>query len=115
MSVSFGCRCPERRKPVGQRRWVVIARRCNYSAFNGCHYTPSDWSEIYCLTCGALGRTKAAYVAGLLDAKPDLSEMTGPTTHCRDCGQKKGGGHACLRSISFDPASGSQITKVRKL
>ena len=68
MSVSFGCRCPERRKPVGERRWVVVMRQCHYSTFSGRRYTPSDWSLIRCLNCGAVGRTKAAYVAELRNA-----------------------------------------------
>lgn len=68
MAVSFGCKCPERRKPIGERRWVVSQRHCNHSAFNGYHYTPSDWSEVWCLECRAVGRTKAAYVSSLRDA-----------------------------------------------
>jgi hypothetical protein len=79
MSVSFGCNfnrsskpptmatCPERAKPAGDRAWEVWARFCNHSAFNGYHETSSDWSSIYCKTCGALGRTKAGYVHVLPD------------------------------------------------
>lgn len=44
---------------------VVTALRCNYSAFNGHHYTPSDYSEIRCLDTGTVWRTKAAYVDDL--------------------------------------------------
>ena len=67
MSVSFGCKCPERRKPAASRRWVVLQRCCNHSAFNGYRWTPSDYSCIYCLTCHAIGRTKARYVEFLRD------------------------------------------------
>jgi hypothetical protein len=67
MSVSFGCRCPERRKPVRERNWVVIVRKGNYSAFNGYRFTLSDYSEVYCKSCRALGRTKAKYVDELPD------------------------------------------------
>lgn len=66
MSVSFSCKCEERsKKLVQQRNWVVIEYRCNYSAFNGYHYTSSDYSLVMCLTCGAIGRTKAKYVEDL--------------------------------------------------
>lgn len=45
----------------------VSQRMCNHSAFNGYHYTPSDYSEIMCLNCGWRWRTKADYVPGLSD------------------------------------------------
>jgi hypothetical protein len=48
--------------------WVVVARHCNHSAFNGYHYTPSDWSGIKCLDCGRYWRTKAEYVTALPNA-----------------------------------------------
>ena len=79
MSVSFNCgsptafldrtrECPERKKHVRDRNWVVSQRMCNHSAFNGYHYTPSDYSTVRCKSCGAVGRTKADYVALLRDA-----------------------------------------------
>lgn len=67
MSVSFSCHCEERQKPVHERNWRVISRCCNHSAFNGYHYTFSDYSAVICLTCGISGRTKAAYVDKLKD------------------------------------------------
>ena len=70
MSQSFSCHCAERKKPVEERNWVVFVRKANYSAFNGYHYTPSDYSEVYCCSCGALGRTKAKYVDKLRDGDP---------------------------------------------
>jgi hypothetical protein len=68
MSVPFGCHCPERAKPVNQRKWRVTQRLCNHSAFNGYRYTPSDYSTVMCMACNAVGRTKAKYVAYLADA-----------------------------------------------
>ena len=68
MSMSFGCRCAERRKPVVDRAWKVTQRQCNHSAFNGYQYTPSDYSTVMCLVCGAIGRTKARFVGALKDA-----------------------------------------------
>lgn len=62
MSVSFGCKCEERKKPVEERRWEVLSYKCNHSAFNGYHRTPSDYSTVNCLSCGQSGRTKAAFV-----------------------------------------------------
>ena len=67
MSESFGCHCPERGKPIRERRWVVMQRDCHHSAFSGYHQTPSDYSTVWCLACGAAGRTKARYVAQLVD------------------------------------------------
>ena len=69
MAVSFGCKCDERAKPIRERNWRVIHRLCNYSAFSGYRWTPSDWSLIKCFTCGALGRTKAKYVERLRDGR----------------------------------------------
>lgn len=69
MSVSFSCRCAERAKPAQARAWVVVQRQCNYSAFNGYRYTPSEYSLVFCQACGALGRTKAEYVAKLQNGK----------------------------------------------
>lgn len=52
-----------------REHWRVAMYRCNYSAFNGYHYTPSDYSEIICERaeggCGARWRTKAKYVETL--------------------------------------------------
>lgn len=50
--------------------WVVIDRKCNYSAFNGYRRTRSAWSRVRCDSpgCGRMWRTKAAYVDGLPDA-----------------------------------------------
>ena len=71
MAVSFGCKCPERDKPVADRAWVVIDRRCHHSAFSGYHRTPSDYSTVHCRCCRAVGRTKAAYVDQLPDGTFD--------------------------------------------
>lgn len=48
--------------------WVVVMRKCNYSAFSGYHYTPSAYSGIRCTACNRYWRTKAAHVASLPDA-----------------------------------------------
>ena len=65
MSVSFSCKCEERKKPIKERNWEIVQYKCNYSAFNGYHYTPSNYSHIRCNTCQACGRTKANYVTTL--------------------------------------------------
>ncbi|GAB4327423.1 MAG: hypothetical protein Kow0037_00970 [Calditrichia bacterium] len=69
MSISFGCNCEERRKPVLKRNWVVTMRKYNCSAFNGYKRTPSDYSEVRCLRCGKVGRTKAQYVDQLRNSQ----------------------------------------------
>lgn len=45
--------------------WWCYQYRCNFSAFNGYHQTPSDYSGVKCEHCGRRWRTKAAYVEGL--------------------------------------------------
>lgn len=69
MSVSFGCRCPESKKPVRERAWVVVQRLSHCSAFAGYHQTPSRYSTVFCKCCRALGRTKASYVRELPDGR----------------------------------------------
>lgn len=63
MSGGQICRCPESKKPLLERRWRVTQWRCNHSAFNGHHKTPSDYSAIVCEAPGCVGawRTKADY------------------------------------------------------
>lgn len=77
MSVSFGCHCPERQKPVAERRWFVIQRNCRCSAFDGYRTMRSAWSSVVCLSCSALGRTRAAYVDRLKDAPADWYSRMG--------------------------------------
>lgn len=69
MSFPINCHCPERSKPPAKRNWAVTQRRSNRSAFNGYHETYSDYSAIVCLSCGHGGRTKAAYVDELPNAR----------------------------------------------
>lgn len=64
MSGGRACNC----KP---RNIEVLQRKCNHSAFNGYRYTPSDYSLVRCLKCGAVWRTKAKYVDKALDAKDE--------------------------------------------
>jgi hypothetical protein len=63
MSGGPVCKCGKR------DAWRVWRHRCNYSAFNGYRYTPSDYSLVCCEPerggCSALWRTKARYVDGL--------------------------------------------------
>lgn len=69
MAVSFSCKCGERHKPAKRRAWAVYQRMCNHSAFNGRRFTPSDYSDLVCHVCGAVGRTKAGYVKDIPDFK----------------------------------------------
>lgn len=74
MSVSFSCHCEERKKPVEKRNWIVLTRKGNHSYFEypkgGFH--PSNYSTVYCCSCGSMGRTKAKYVEKLRDGSWDL-------------------------------------------
>jgi hypothetical protein len=65
--LSGGTACLYRKEHF--EHWVVTVRRANYSAFNGYHRTPSDYSEIRCTVCPTRWRTKAAYVDRLPDEK----------------------------------------------
>lgn len=68
MSGGEYCRCQHKNDPDHRERyWHVLQRECNHSAFNGYHYTPSDYSQIGCSCCLRLWRTKAAYVNTLAD------------------------------------------------
>jgi hypothetical protein len=66
MGSAPACKCGKR------DAWRVTARLCNYSAFNGYRWTPSEYSEVECAShlggCGARWRTKALYVGGLPNA-----------------------------------------------
>ena len=75
MSAHNPCVCGERLKPLAERKWVVTQYRCNHSAFNGYHRTPSAYSAIRCEgttesghRCTGFWRTKAAYVERLRKA-----------------------------------------------
>ena len=65
MSGGPVCCCEERAKPMAERKWRVLQRYCNHSAFNGYHRTPSDWSTVQCESCGRHWRTRAKYVGRL--------------------------------------------------
>lgn len=54
--------------------WVVTVREGNFSAFNGGHFTPSDYSALRCNICGRCWRSKAGYVRHLPDARQDQEE-----------------------------------------
>lgn len=84
MSGGAACQCSEKSEPLTQpagsnrpaRLWRVLQRRCNHSAFNGYHRTPSEYSTIQCLRCGAAWRTKADYVWRLPDRAEDERDIT---------------------------------------
>lgn len=56
------------KNPKHKPSWRVLARRVNYSAFNGGRATPSDYSQLHCPMCSTSWRTKAAYVDEIPDA-----------------------------------------------
>jgi hypothetical protein len=68
MAKAFSCKCEERKKPVEERNWFVILRRWNCGAFEPAGGSPSNYSSVFCGTCGDGGRTKANYVRELPDA-----------------------------------------------
>lgn len=54
-------RCPRCRS----RRVAVAVLKGNYSAFGGYRFTPSDYSGVRCLDCGAYWRTRSDKVYNL--------------------------------------------------
>jgi hypothetical protein len=57
--------------------WWVYQRQCNFSAFNGYHFTPSEYSGCQCGICGRVWRTRAAYTGTLPDSPPQLGGSPG--------------------------------------
>lgn len=58
-------RCTDGQPGHPLREVEVVQYRCNYSAFSGYCWTPSDYSGLRCSACGTFWRTKAAYVEAL--------------------------------------------------
>jgi len=69
MSQGVSCKCAEHKKPVSERRWVVIQRNSRCSAFDGYQHMSSDYSAVQCHICGMVWRTKADFVSSLRDGK----------------------------------------------
>lgn len=68
MRFSVACRCPD--KKIAQRdHWFVSRRNYHRSAFSGYRETWSAYSSVKCEACGAIWRTKAAYVSTLRGVK----------------------------------------------
>lgn len=61
--MTQGIACKDR-----THRHVVTVRNANYSRFSGGRYTPSDYSEIRCMTTGAFWRSKSKLNDSLPDA-----------------------------------------------
>lgn len=64
MSSGKACTCKGERAER-MKNWEIWQYKCNYSAFSGYNYTPSDYSEIHCKACGYVWRTKSKYVNSL--------------------------------------------------
>lgn len=62
MSARIPCSCGRKKGDCSDLVCTMYKR--NYSAFNGYHFTLSDYSEVRCTRHGCHGRwrTKAAYV-----------------------------------------------------
>lgn len=67
MSGGHFCECENKTLAAKVINWRVLQRQCNHSAFNGYHFTPSEWSSIVCLVCRHAWRTKSRYVSRLKD------------------------------------------------
>jgi hypothetical protein len=66
MGREFSCNCPERKKPVGDRNWVVTLYKMKRkpNAFGNLGID-SKYSEVFCMNCFKSGRTKAKFVEKL--------------------------------------------------
>lgn len=60
-----------------REHWWVSTYKGNYSAFNGRHFTPSDYSQVHCDACPRSWRTKAAYVDSLPVRRAAFNTRTG--------------------------------------
>ena len=69
MSQGTSCKCPESKKPIKERRWVVLQRNSRCSAFDGYRQMFSDYSAVQCHACGTVWRTKADFVLSLPNGK----------------------------------------------
>jgi len=65
MAIHFSCKCPERKKPVNERAWVVTQYHWTTGSFSPKGGEWSQYSQVYCLECGATGRSKSKYVEEL--------------------------------------------------
>lgn len=70
-------RCP-------MRYWVVTTRNGNRSAFNGYHFTPSNYSQLHCLRCGTYWRSSGRYVKQVPDTDRATEDLA------RELRSKKG-------------------------
>lgn len=61
-----GARCCD----AGIDYWRIADHMCNYSAFNGYHWTYSAYSRLFCLRCRSSWRTNAKYVSVTRHATP---------------------------------------------
>lgn len=112
MSGGRSCQCAERDEPLHvtgnrpARMWRVLQRLCNHSAFNGYHYTPSEWSSLLCLRCHTVWRTKADYVTHLLDATDEDRQR--PSRHTTEMNGKdmRGVHDAYMRDNGREPYTG---------
>jgi hypothetical protein len=68
MSARIKCKCLKNGavecRPI--LRAIKEKFKCNYNAFNGYHYTPSNYSTVVCMRCGGIWRSKAEFVNFLL-------------------------------------------------
>lgn len=74
MSQGIACTCPERKKPVKERAWMVTQRNQRCSAFDGYQRMCSDYSAVRCRACGRAWRTKAKFVDYLPAAPADWAK-----------------------------------------
>lgn len=61
----FHCTCPESRKPLKLRAWVVISRAPEHRGL--ANYWSKKYSVVHCRTCWATGKSSAKLVAKLPD------------------------------------------------
>ncbi len=87
-----GTACEHKPRPAH----IVVTMRCyNRSAVNGYRWTPSDYSEVRCLTCGARWRTKAAWVDTCRDATEEQDIGANPKPLTCECGEVECSGLTC--------------------
>lgn len=64
MSIRFSCRC----RPRDRSKYIITQYRYYWSYRTG-KIKPTKSSQVQCTVCGAMGRTKAAYVNEIYNAQ----------------------------------------------
>lgn len=101
----YACEC----KPKDKRKWFVMRRHERCSAFEGYRRVFSNFSDVFCLGCFRLWRTKARYVGHLPNAS--LEDVEALRTRTTPLALAKGSGEVCPSGGSIKVSWGGQVVR----